>query len=128
MLDAAGPNMGCIHRGITLLEYFFSVKKVLVLIEEISASVAPDFILKAHFFMTVGAIVIGTHIITRSASLAQLSALLLRVTFSGGFQRTFLSYARTLVSDFLEKYLKNHEPILPPAPIIDIIWTISISG
>jgi hypothetical protein len=128
ILDAPGPNMGCIQRGKILLEYFFITKKVLALIEEISASTAPDFIFKAQFFMTDGAVVIGTHTSTRSASLTQLSTFAHNVTCVGGLQSAFVSYARTFVPDFSEKYLENHEPILPPAPIIDTCWTIFVSA
>jgi hypothetical protein len=120
--------MGCMQSGRILLEYFFNTKKVLALIEEISASTAPDFILKAQSSMTDGALVIGTHTSTRSASLTQLSTFAHKVACEGGFQNAFVSYARTFVSDFSEKYLKNHEPIFPPAPIIDTRWTISVSA
>jgi hypothetical protein len=115
------------QRGKIFLEYFFKVRKVLDLIEEISASMAPDFILEAHSLMTVGAVVIGTHTTTRSASLTQLFTVAHKVTRLEGFQKIFLSYARILVSDFLEKYFTNHEPILPPAPITATCWTISVN-
>src|ERR671922_2528027 len=128
ILDAPGPNMGCIQRGKILLEYFFNTQKVLALIEEISASTAPDFIFKAQLFMTDGVLIIGTHTSTRSALLTQLFTFEHNVTCVGGLQSAFVPYARTFVPNFSEKYLENQEPILPPAPIIDTCWTIFISA
>src|ERR671916_1239375 len=112
--------------GRIFLEYFFNSAKVLALTEEISARIPPDFILKAQFLMTDGALAIGTQTNTRSASLTQRCIFEHNVTFGGGFRSTCRSYANTFISDFLEKCLKNHEPILPPAPMIDISWIISV--
>src|ERR671914_666746 len=114
------------QRGRIFLEYFFNSTKVLALTEETSARIPPDFILKAQFLMTEGALTIGTQTNTRSASLTQSCIFEHNVTFGGGFRSAFRSYAKTFNSDFLEKCLKNHEPILPPAPMIDISWIISI--
>src|SRR5918992_1304510 len=114
------------QRGRIFLEYFFNSTKVLALTEEISARIPPDFILKAQFLITDGALAIGTQTNTRSASLTQRSIFKHNVTFGVGFRSTFRSYANTFISDFLEKCLKIHEPILPPAPMIDISWIISL--